>query len=56
MRKISFILALVFLLLALPSCSSTLEPVPAETKAEVTEALACGATAVSTGTKDLWYI
>lgn len=27
-----------------------------ETKAEVTEALACGATAVSTGTKELWYI
>lgn len=27
-----------------------------ETKAEVTEALACGATAVSTGKSDLWYL
>ena len=27
-----------------------------ETKSEVTEVLACGATAVSTGTKELWYI
>ncbi len=27
-----------------------------ETKSEVTEALTCGATAVSTGTKELWYI
>lgn len=27
-----------------------------ETKAEVMEALSCGATAVSTGKKDLWYL
>ena len=27
-----------------------------ETKAEVTEALGSGATAVSTGRKDLWYL
>ena len=27
-----------------------------ETKSEVTDALGCGATAVSTGKKDLWYV
>lgn len=27
-----------------------------ETKAEVTEALRCGATAISTGSKELWYL